>query len=201
MIVVIDNYDSFTYNIVQYVGVLGRPMRVFRNDEIDPAGIADLQPTHIILSPGPCSPKEAGITIDVVRTFQGHVPMLGVCLGHQAIGEAFGGEVVRAERQLHGKVSPIYHDGQTMFHGIPSPFIATRYHSLIVRKETCPPELRIVAHTEEGEIMALRHTHYPIEGVQFHPESIMTEHGLTMLHQFVTYYDGWGTHGQRMGSA
>lgn len=189
MIIVIDNYDSFTYNIVQYIGVLQRPVSVYRNDAIDIPTLMSLQPSHLILSPGPCTPYEAGITLAVIDALKGQVPILGVCLGHQAIGAAFGGDVVRAENQMHGKTSPIYHDGSTIFQGIPSPFTATRYHSLIVKRDTLPAVLHVTAHTTEGEIMAMRHVHYPIEGVQFHPESIMTEHGMTLLHQFIQLYD------------
>jgi len=185
MILVIDNYDSFTYNLVQYLGELGEEVVVKRNDEIDLDGIAALKPDHILISPGPCTPNEAGVSLAVIDRFKGEIPILGVCLGHQAIGQAFGGDVIRAERLMHGKTSPIEHDGLTMFEGLPNPFTATRYHSLIVKRETLPDELEISAQTAEGEIMALRHKHYPIEGVQFHPESIITEHGLKMLRNFL----------------
>jgi len=185
MILVIDNYDSFTYNLVQYFGMLGEETVVRRNDEIDLAGVADLRPDHIVISPGPCTPNEAGISLALIDRFKGEIPILGVCLGHQAIGQAFGGEVVRAERLMHGKTSRIEHDGRTIFAGVPSPFTATRYHSLIVKRETLPEELEISAWTAEGEIMGLRHREYPVEGVQFHPESIVTEHGLTILRNFV----------------
>jgi para-aminobenzoate synthetase component 2 len=185
MILVIDNYDSFTYNLVQYLGELGEEVVVKRNDEIDLDGIAVLNPDHILISPGPCTPNEAGVSLAVIDRFKGEIPILGVCLGHQAIGQAFGGDVIRAERLMHGKTSPIEHDGRTMFEGLPNPFTATRYHSLIVKKETLPDELEISAQTAEGEIMALRHKRYPIEGVQFHPESIITEHGLKMLRNFL----------------
>ncbi len=185
MILVIDNYDSFTYNLVQYLGEIGEQVVVKRNDEIDLEGIADMKPDHILLSPGPCTPNEAGITLQVIERFKGDIPILGVCLGHQAIGQAFGGEVIRAEKLMHGKTSEIFHDGRTVFEGIPSPYTATRYHSLIVKRETLPEELEITAETVEGEIMGLRHKEYPIEGVQFHPESIITEHGLTLLRNFV----------------
>ncbi|MFC9779015.1 aminodeoxychorismate/anthranilate synthase component II [Paenibacillus chitinolyticus] len=185
MILVIDNYDSFTYNLVQYLGELGQDIVVKRNDAIDLSGIEELSPDHILISPGPCTPNEAGISLDVIRHFKGRIPILGVCLGHQAIGQAFGGDVVRAGKLMHGKTSPIYHDGKTIFEGIPSPYTATRYHSLIVRKETLPDCLEISATSDEGEIMGLRHKEYPIEGVQFHPESIITDHGLTLLRNFL----------------
>jgi para-aminobenzoate synthetase component 2 len=188
MILVIDNYDSFTYNLVQYLGSLGETVEVRRNDEIDLSGIAQMRPDHILLSPGPCTPNEAGISLAAIERFKGEIPILGVCLGHQSIGQAFGGDVVRAERLMHGKTSAIYHDGRTIFADVPSPFTATRYHSLIVKKETLPAELEISAQTAEGEIMALRHKVYPIEGVQFHPESIITEHGLQLLRNFIVRY-------------
>lgn len=185
MILVIDNYDSFTYNLVQYLGELGEEVKVYRNDEIDIAGIEALAPDHILISPGPCTPNEAGISLDVISHFKGMIPIFGVCLGHQAIGQAFGGNVIRAERLMHGKTSAIQHTGGSVFEGLPVPFTATRYHSLIVEKETLPDELEITAWTEEGEIMGLRHKHYPIEGVQFHPESIITDHGHQMLRNFL----------------
>ncbi|AJY74964.1 aminodeoxychorismate/anthranilate synthase component II [Paenibacillus beijingensis] len=185
MILVIDNYDSFTYNLVQYLGELKEVIVVKRNDEISLEEIEALAPDHILISPGPCSPNEAGISLALIDRFKGKIPIFGVCLGHQSIGQAFGGEVVRAEKLMHGKTSAILHDGRTIFEGIPSPFTATRYHSLIVRRETLPDELEISAETEEGEIMGLRHKHYRIEGVQFHPESIITENGLTMLRNFL----------------
>lgn len=185
MILVIDNYDSFTYNLVQYLGELGEEIVIKRNDEIDLAGIEALNPDHILISPGPCSPNEAGISLALLEHFKGKIPILGVCLGHQSIGQAFGGEVVRAERLMHGKTSEIFHSGKGVFEGMPSPFIATRYHSLIVRRETLPDCLEITAETAEGEIMGLRHKEYAIEGVQFHPESIITEHGYTMLRNFL----------------
>ncbi len=185
MILVIDNYDSFTYNLVQYLGALGQEVVVKRNDEIDLTGIQTMKPDHILLSPGPCTPNEAGITLDVIHRFKAEIPILGVCLGHQAIGQAFGGDVVRAERLMHGKTSAIHHDGRTIFDGVPNPFIATRYHSLIVKRETLPDDLEISAQTAEGEIMALRHRTFPVEGVQFHPESIITEHGLALLRNFI----------------
>ncbi|MBJ6361248.1 aminodeoxychorismate/anthranilate synthase component II [Paenibacillus sp. GCM10012307] len=185
MILVIDNYDSFTYNLVQYLGEIGEEIIVKRNDEIDLDGIAQLAPDHILISPGPCTPNEAGVSLALIDRFKGEIPILGVCLGHQAIGQAFGGDVIRAEKLMHGKTSPILHDGRTIFEGIPSPYTATRYHSLIVKRETLPDCLEISAETAEGEIMGLRHKEYLIEGVQFHPESIITEHGLTLLRNFL----------------
>jgi para-aminobenzoate synthetase component 2 len=192
MILVIDNYDSFTYNLVQYLGELGEEVIVYRNDEIDLAGIEKLKPSHILISPGPCTPNEAGISLSLIEHFKGVIPIFGVCLGHQSIGQAFGGEVIRAEKLMHGKTSQILHDGKSIFAGIPSQFTATRYHSLIVRRETLPDCLEISAETAEGEIMGLRHKEYAIEGVQFHPESIITENGLKILQNFLerTVLDG-----------
>ncbi|QGQ93710.1 aminodeoxychorismate/anthranilate synthase component II [Paenibacillus psychroresistens] len=192
MILVIDNYDSFTYNLVQYLGELGEEVVVYRNDEIDLAGIEHLKPSHILISPGPCTPNEAGISLSLIEHFKGVIPIFGVCLGHQAIGQAFGGEVIRAEKLMHGKTSPMINDGKTIFEGLPSPFTATRYHSLIVRRETLPDCLEISAETAEGEIMGLRHKEYAVEGVQFHPESIITENGLQILRNFLkrTVLDG-----------
>lgn len=185
MILVIDNYDSFTYNLVQYLGELGEEVTVRRNDEIDLEGISALNPDHILISPGPCTPNEAGITLEVIERFKGEIPIFGVCLGHQAIGQAFGGKVIRAERLMHGKTSPIHHQGESVFAGLPSPFTATRYHSLIVERETLPDCLEITAETGEGEIMGLRHKQYAVEGVQFHPESIITDHGHQILRNFL----------------
>ncbi|MGN7360971.1 aminodeoxychorismate/anthranilate synthase component II [Paenibacillus sp. SAF-054] len=185
MILVIDNYDSFTYNLVQYLGELGEEVKVFRNDEIDIQGIEELAPDHILISPGPCTPNEAGISLETIAHFKGKIPIFGVCLGHQAIGQAFGGEVVRAERLMHGKTSPILHRGTSVFEGLPSPFTATRYHSLLVERSSLPECLEITAETEEGEIMGLRHKEYLIEGVQFHPESIITDYGHQMLRNFL----------------
>lgn len=185
MILVIDNYDSFTYNLVQYLGELGEEVTVRRNDEIDLAGIEALQPDHILISPGPCTPNEAGITLELIEHFKGVIPIFGVCLGHQAIGQAFGGNVIRAERLMHGKTSPIHHQGESVFAGLPSPFTATRYHSLIVERESLPDCLEITAETAEGEIMGLRHKTYAVEGVQFHPESIITQHGHQILRNFL----------------
>ena len=181
----IDNYDSFTYNLVQYFGELGQDVRVYRNDQITLEKIARLRPERIVISPGPCTPKEAGISIELIKEFAGKLPILGVCLGHQAIGEAFGGEVVRAGRLMHGKTSVIHHDGKTIYKDLPNPFEATRYHSLIVKRETLPTVLKITAETKEGEIMGLRHKEFPVEGVQFHPESILTIVGMDLLKNFL----------------
>jgi para-aminobenzoate synthetase component 2 len=186
MILVIDNYDSFTYNLVQYLGELGEAVEVRRNDEIDLAGIEALAPDHILISPGPCTPNEAGISLAVIDHFKGSIPIFGVCLGHQAIGQAFGGNVIRADRMMHGKTSEMHHNGTSVFTGLPSPFTATRYHSLIVERSSLPDCLEITAETAEGEIMGLRHKEYAIEGVQFHPESIITDHGHQMLRNFLS---------------
>lgn len=188
MIFMIDNYDSFTYNLVQYLGEIGQYLRVLRNDEVTLEEIEQLKPKYVMVSPGPCSPNEAGISMDAIRHFAGKVPVFGVCLGHQSIAQVFNGEVVQAERLMHGKTSNIFHDGKTIFNGLPNPFPATRYHSLIVKKETLPDCLEISAWTEEGEIMALRHKELPVEGVQFHPESIMTTSGKQLLKNFLDHY-------------
>ncbi|ADM67968.1 MULTISPECIES: aminodeoxychorismate/anthranilate synthase component II [Paenibacillus] len=185
MILVIDNYDSFTYNLVQYLGELGEEVTVKRNDEIDVKGIEELAPEHILISPGPCTPNEAGISLDVISHFKGRIPIFGVCLGHQAIGQAFGGKVIRAERLMHGKTSPILHHNTSVFEGLPSPFTATRYHSLLVERESLPECLEITAETAEGEIMGLRHKEFAVEGVQFHPESIITDYGHQLLRNFL----------------
>ncbi len=185
MLLVIDNYDSFTYNLVQYFGELGASMLIKRNDEVTLSEIEALKPDRICISPGPCSPKEAGISNAVISTFGPRIPLFGVCLGHQCIGDVFGGEVVRAGRLMHGKTSPIQHDGTGVFAGLPSPFEATRYHSLLVRRESFPDCLRITAETAEGEIMGLCHKEHPIHGVQFHPESILTVEGKRLLHNFL----------------
>ncbi len=185
MLLVIDNYDSFTYNLVQYFGELGAELEVYRNDEITVEEIKAKSPGKICISPGPCTPKEAGISCDVVRAFGETTPILGVCLGHQCIGEVFGGDVVRADRLMHGKTSPILHQGESVFKDLPSPFEATRYHSLIVKRETFPDVLAITAETAEREIMGLRHRELPIHGVQFHPESILTGEGKNLLANFL----------------
>lgn len=186
MLLMIDNYDSFTYNLVQYLAEIGSVVKVFRNDAVTLEQIAQLNPSHIVLSPGPGKPNEAGICLDLIREFTGRIPILGVCLGHQAIGQAFGGRVVRAGRLMHGKTSLIQHDGRTVFRGIPSPFTATRYHSLILAAEELPGVLEVSARTAEGEIMGIRHREYPVEGVQFHPESILTEYGKELLRNFLS---------------
>ena len=190
MLLMIDNYDSFTYNLVQYFGELGQEVKVVRNDALSVAQIAALRPEHIVISPGPCTPNEAGVSLEVIRTLAGQVPILGVCLGHQSLGQAFGGEVVRARTIMHGKTSPIRHAGAGVFAGVPDPFEATRYHSLVVRKETLPDCLEVTAWTEHAdgsvdEIMGLRHKTLPVEGVQFHPESILTQHGHDLLRNFL----------------
>ena len=185
MILVLDNYDSFTYNLVQYFGELGANLRVVRNDQITVDEIAQFAPERIVVSPGPCTPSEAGISSEVIKTFGPRIPILGVCLGHQCIGEVYGGDVVRADRLMHGKTSPIIHRGEGVFKGLPSPFEATRYHSLIVKRDTLPDVLEITAETAEGEIMGLQHKTLPIHGVQFHPESILTTEGKRLLKNFL----------------
>ncbi|WP_203363938.1 aminodeoxychorismate/anthranilate synthase component II [Bacillus sp. REN10] len=188
MILMIDNYDSFTYNLVQYLGELGEELVVKRNDEITIEEIRAMAPDYLMISPGPCTPNEAGISLEAIRTFAGEIPIFGVCLGQQSIAQVFGAEVVQAERLMHGKTSDMLHDGQTIFEGLPNPFPATRYHSLIVKKETLPDCFDISAWTAEGEIMAIRHKELPVEGVQFHPESIMTYGGKEMLQSFIRRY-------------
>ena len=188
MLLMIDNYDSFTYNLVQYLGELGQDVRVYRNDEIDLATVAELKPRHIVISPGPCTPLEAGISVPLIQQFAGQIPILGVCLGHQSIGQAFGGKIVHAKQLMHGKTSPIYHADTGVFRGLPNPFTATRYHSLVIERESCPECLEITAWTEDQEIMGVRHKTLPIEGVQFHPESILTEHGHDLLRNFLEQY-------------
>jgi len=192
-VLMIDNYDSFTYNIVQYLGELGADVTVKRNDAIDVAGIRALHPAAVVISPGPCTPTEAGISLTLLREMAGEVPILGVCLGLQCIGEAFGGNVVRADRLMHGKTSPIIHDGKTIFAGIPSPFDAMRYHSLLVDAASIPPTLEVSARTAENEIMGLRHKQHAVEGVQFHPESILTFEGKHLLQNFLDSLDKNGT--------
>jgi anthranilate synthase component 2 len=185
MLLMIDNYDSFTYNLVQYFGELGEDVRVFRNDEITLEEITQLGPDRIVVSPGPCSPNEAGISVPVIRAFAGRTPILGVCLGHQAIGAAFGGRVVHAKTLMHGKTSPVHHEGKGVFRGLPDPLVATRYHSLAIERESLPVALEVTAATDDGEIMGVRHRELPVEGVQFHPESILTDHGHALLRNFL----------------
>jgi anthranilate synthase/aminodeoxychorismate synthase-like glutamine amidotransferase len=186
MLLVIDNYDSFTFNLVQYFGVLGVEQRVYRNDQITPAEALALNPDRVLISPGPCSPTEAGVSLEMIGAFAGRKPIFGVCLGHQSVGHYFGGKVVRADRLMHGKTSPIQHRNTDLFRGLPNPFRGTRYHSLLVERASLPDCLEITAETEEGEIMGLRHKTLPIWGVQFHPESIATEGGMDMLRNFLT---------------
>lgn len=188
MILMIDNYDSFTYNLVQYFGEFGHELVVKRNDVLTVKDIEQLAPDMIVISPGPCSPNEAGESLNIIKYFAGNIPILGVCLGHQAIAQVFGGNVIRAERLMHGKTSPVQHAEIGLHKGMPNPFAATRYHSLIVEKETLPACFEVTAWTEEGEIMGIRHKDYPIEGVQYHPESIMTERGKELLRQFIDLY-------------
>ena len=185
MLLMIDNYDSFTFNLVQYFGELGAEVKVVRNDELGVAEVERLAPSHIVLSPGPCTPNEAGITLETIERLAGRIPILGVCLGHQAIGQAFGGKVVRAKQVMHGKVSRIAHDGRGVFSEIQNHFTATRYHSLVVERGSLPDCLEISAQSEDGEIMGLRHKEWPVEGVQFHPEALLTEHGHAMLKNFI----------------
>ncbi|MDR2239863.1 MAG: aminodeoxychorismate/anthranilate synthase component II [Zoogloeaceae bacterium] len=185
MLLLIDNYDSFTYNLVQYFGELGAEARVFRNDEITVEGIAALKPDRLVVSPGPCSPAEAGVSVAAIRAFAGKLPLLGVCLGHQSIGAAFGGKVVHARQPMHGKASPVHHNGAGVFRGLPNPFTATRYHSLAIERASLPACLEVTAWTEDGEIMGVRHREFDVEGVQFHPESIRTEHGHLLLKNFL----------------
>ena len=186
MLLMIDNYDSFTYNLVQYLGELGEDVKVIRNDELSVDGIERLAPARIVLSPGPCTPNEAGVSLAVIERFKGRVPILGVCLGHQAIGQAFGGRVVHAKTLMHGKVSLIHHGGVGVFSGLPTPYEATRYHSLAIERASCPADLEVTAWTDDGEIMGVRHRKLAVEGVQFHPESILTQHGHALLRNFLT---------------
>jgi len=189
VVFVLDNYDSFTYNLVQYLGELGAQIEVRRNDQVSVAQVEELNPDHILISPGPCTPQEAGISIDLIRHFAGKVPVFGVCLGHQAMGEAFGGKVVRAKNLMHGKTSRVEHDGKTIFRGVESPMTATRYHSLIVAEDSLPADLEVSAHTVERDgtrvIMGLRHKKFPVEGVQFHPESVLTDAGKKLVENFL----------------
>ncbi|MCC6193051.1 MAG: aminodeoxychorismate/anthranilate synthase component II [Burkholderiales bacterium] len=185
MLLMIDNYDSFTYNLVQYLGELGADVRVYRNDALTLDEVERLHPAQIVVSPGPCTPSEAGISVPLIQRFAGKIPILGVCLGHQAIGEAFGGRIVRAQRVMHGKLSPVTHDGKGVFAGIPSPFAVTRYHSLAIERGAVPAGLAVTATADDGEIMGVRHRQFAVEGVQFHPEAILTEHGKRMLGNFL----------------
>jgi anthranilate synthase component 2 len=185
MLLMIDNYDSFTFNLVQYFGELGAEVKVIRNDELGVRDVEALAPSHVVLSPGPCTPNEAGITLETITCLAGKVPILGVCLGHQAIGQAFGGKVVRAKQVMHGKVSRISHDAKGVFGSLPQQFVATRYHSLVVERDSLPACLEVSAQSEDGEIMGLRHRILPVEGVQFHPEALLTEHGHRMLENFL----------------
>ncbi|MEP7061142.1 MAG: aminodeoxychorismate/anthranilate synthase component II [Betaproteobacteria bacterium] len=186
MLLMIDNYDSFTYNLVQYFGELGADVRVFRNDAITLDDIARLAPERIVVSPGPCTPNEAGISVPLIRRFAGTIPILGVCLGHQSIGQAYGGRIVRARHVMHGKMSAITHDARGVFEGLPTPFTATRYHSLAIERSSCPDELEVTATADDGEIMGVRHRTHAVEGVQFHPEALLTEHGRALLANFLT---------------
>jgi anthranilate synthase/aminodeoxychorismate synthase-like glutamine amidotransferase len=195
LLLLIDNYDSFTYNLAQYLGELGEEVRVERNDAVDLEAIAAMRPSSIVISPGPCTPNEAGISMDVVRRFAGEVPILGVCLGHQAIGQVFGGRIVRAERVMHGKLSKVFHDESGLYQGLPNPFVATRYHSLLIERDTLPDCLEVTAKTWDEEIMGVRHRDFagsatPVEGVQFHPESIMTTEGKSLLGNFLAMRRG-----------
>ena len=185
MLLMIDNYDSFTYNLVQYFAELGADVAVRRNDEVTLQQIEELHPQYIVISPGPCTPNEAGISVPVIKTFAGRIPILGVCLGHQSIGQAFGGRIIHAKQLMHGKTSVIHHNGSSVFSGLPNPFTATRYHSLVIERESLPDCLEITAWTDDGEIMGVRHMTFAVHGVQFHPESILTEHGHDMLDNFL----------------
>ena len=185
MLLMIDNYDSFTYNLVQYFGELGEDVKVFRNDAITLKEIAAMKPDRIVVSPGPCSPAEAGISVAAIRAFAGRIPLLGVCLGHQSIGAAFGGRIVHARQLMHGKTSPVHHAGTGVFRGLPNPFTATRYHSLAIERASLPACLEVTAWTEDGEILGVRHREFAVEGVQFHPESILSEHGHRLLKNFL----------------
>ena len=186
MLLMIDNYDSFTYNLVQYFGELGEEVMVFRNDAISADEVLSVEPQHIVISPGPCTPNEAGVSVPMIERYSGKVPILGVCLGHQSIGQAFGGKIVHARQLMHGKTSPILHNNKGVFHGLPSPFVATRYHSLVIERESLPDCLEITAWTEDGEIMGIRHKTLSVEGVQFHPESVLSEYGHKLLENFLS---------------
>ena len=186
MLLMIDNYDSFTYNLVQYFGELGEEVMVYRNDAITADEVLSVEPQHIVISPGPCTPNEAGVSVPMIERYSGKVPILGVCLGHQSIGQAFGGKIVHAKQLMHGKTSPIFHNNKGVFQGLPSPFIATRYHSLVIERESLPDCLEITAWTEDGEIMGIRHKTLSVEGVQFHPESVLSEYGHKLLENFLS---------------
>jgi anthranilate synthase component II len=186
MLLMIDNYDSFTYNLVQYLGELKQEVRVYRNDRIDVDEVGRLQPSHIVVSPGPCTPNEAGVSVPLIQRYAGAIPILGVCLGHQSIGQAFGGRIVHAKHLMHGKTSMIHHGGEGVFRELPDPFRATRYHSLVIERESCPEMLEVTAWTDDGEIMGVRHRHHEVYGVQFHPESFLSEHGHRLLKNFLS---------------
>ena len=188
MLLMIDNYDSFTYNLVQYFGELGEDVRVYRNDQITVSEIEKLKPDHIVISPGPCTPNEAGVSVETIQKLGSKFPILGVCLGHQSIGQAYGGKIVRAKQLMHGKTSMIKHENTGVFAGLPNPFEATRYHSLVIERSSMPKDLEVTAWTDDGEIMGVRHKTLPVEGVQFHPESILTQHGHDMLRNFLTQH-------------
>ena len=188
MLLMIDNYDSFTYNLVQYFGELGEDVRVYRNDQITVSEIEKLKPEHIVISPGPCTPNEAGVSVETIQKLGSKFPILGVCLGHQSIGQAYGGKIVRAKQLMHGKTSMIKHENTGVFAGLPNPFEATRYHSLVIERSSMPKDLEVTAWTDDGEIMGVRHKTLPVEGVQFHPESILTQHGHDMLRNFLTQH-------------
>ena len=188
MLLMIDNYDSFTYNLVQYLGELGQEVQVYRNDEIDLAKIKSLNPQHIVISPGPCTPNEAGISVPLIHEFAGKIPLLGVCLGHQSIGQAFGGNIIKAKTLMHGKTSQIHHTSKGVFSSLPNPYTATRYHSLVIERDSIPDCLEITAWTDDGEIMGVKHKTLAVEGVQFHPESILTQHGHALLENFLKAY-------------
>jgi anthranilate synthase component II len=188
MLIMIDNYDSFTYNLVQYLGELGQDVQVYRNDEIDLKKIAELTPKYIVISPGPCTPNEAGISLALIKEFAGKIPLLGVCLGHQSIGQAFGGKIIKAKTLMHGKTSLIHHTSKGVFKDLPNPYTATRYHSLVIERETIPDCLEVTAWTDDGEIMGVKHKTLAVEGVQFHPESVLTEHGHDLLNNFLKAY-------------
>lgn len=188
MLLMLDNYDSFTYNLVQYLGELGQDVQVYRNDEIDLQKVADLKPKYIVISPGPCTPNEAGISLSLIKEFAGKIPLLGVCLGHQSIGQAFGGKIIKAKTLMHGKTSLIHHTSTGVFKDLPNPYTATRYHSLVIERESIPDCLEITAWTDDGEIMGVKHKTLAIEGVQFHPESVLTEHGHDLLNNFLKAY-------------